>query len=233
MLKRNSLGDLSGSNASATTSEALGVGAAATKLGIGAAAAGSSLASLAIPIIGVGLAALPFIINLAKCGTLTPVGCQKTSDSTQQIDFIVTGRQIVYAYESGQITQAQALQYLSQLQSEAANTSIWQLPTRSWVTPFDINICGGSGSNNGVPYQGVPSSSGAADVDCNVTETGPQFIADLAAYVQSGAGGASSINGVAVSGPQSVPAASNAAAEVGTDLIPYILLAAAAYFILG
>lgn len=230
MLKRNSLGDLGAP--SATSSEALGLGAAAAKVGIGASAAGASAASLALPIIGVAIASLPFIVNLGSCGTLTQVGCQKMSDSSQQIDFIVTGRQIVYAYESGQISQAQALQYLEQLQSEAANTSIWSLPTRSWVTPFDINICGGSGSNNGKPYQGVPSGSGAAEIDCNATETGPQFIADLISYVSGGAQG-STIGGAAVSGPATIPAASTAAPSSESSLLPLLLLAAAAaYFIL-
>lgn len=208
MLKRNHIGDLSGS----AVNEGIGLGLAGTKLatasgligtapGIssGAAVGASSLGALAIPIAGVAIAALPFAINLAKCGTLTTIGCTKVSDSTAIINIRLAACQIAYAWEQGQISSSQAVGYLQQLAQEAA--SAFQRPT-DWTSPSVFYTCCGSFSNNSTSESGPPCGSAAATVIPSGTSiSGPDMINRFIAYV---------------SGPQPTPSGTGAASLPGT-----------------
>lgn len=170
MLSRNHLGDLGAS----AVNEGVNLGIAGAKLGTtagllpalpgigGAAAGGASIGALAIPIAGVALAALPFAINLAKCGTITSIGCTKRNDSTLYLDTEAAMQQIGYAWEQGQISSAIAQQYLQQLASEASQM---QRPTDYTEAPPGgyIPKCG-TYENNGGSSTGAPCGSGAANV---------------------------------------------------------------------
>lgn len=78
----------------------------------------------ALGIAGVGLVALPAVINLFKCGTISSVGCVKRADTEIDKQGEILARKVIWAVESGQTTPDKA---------KAAIATIWTAMNQAWA----------------------------------------------------------------------------------------------------
>lgn len=78
----------------------------------------------ALGIAGVGLVALPAVINLFKCGTISSIGCVKRADTEIDKQGEILARKVIWAVESGQTTPDKA---------RAAIATIWTAMNQAWA----------------------------------------------------------------------------------------------------
>lgn len=147
------------------------VGQVASKAGFFSGAGAAAMLTNPVTIaIEAGLAALPAVINLFKCGTVGQVGCQKRDDATVDLQGRAAMRQLLYQVETGQISAADAQ---AQMQQIAAAMQQSYHRQEDWSRRAGPDYACGAWLSQGpgcgqqvCPGLAVPASSFAATFNC-------------------------------------------------------------------
>ncbi len=200
-------------------------------------------------IAGVGLVALPTVINLFKCGTISSVGCVKRADTEIDKQGEILARKVIWAVESGQTTPDKARAAIATIWT--AMNQAWAQKQRSGYTGSFDGFCGSDPRVN-PPYNvqiGAPANSQAVTFLCgqnNITReymftvAFPQLIDRLAAAqakpvtpVPASSAAAGAMPAVAGGPPASGLSVSAATGNGLQKYAPLALLALGAWLVLG
>lgn len=119
-----------------------------------------------LPIAGAAIGIAELGMNLAKCGTITSIGCTKRSDTEIDKQGEIAARKVIWAVESGQLGAATAKSYIARIWQEMLSS--WAQPQRSGYSSQFDGFCGSDpAANPAYNIQiGAPANSQAVTYLC-------------------------------------------------------------------